>query len=64
MTIYQLIWLDESGYAPKSMQVERATDREVIDFAEHQTGQWDVIEIWDGNRAVCRCYNPGKAPKI
>jgi hypothetical protein len=60
MAIYRLLWLDEKGSTPKSMQIECLTDRQAIEIAEHQTGDYEVIEVWEGSRAVCRCGNPDK----
>jgi hypothetical protein len=63
MTTYRFLWLDERGYASKSMQIECVTDRQAIDIAEHQTGDYEMIEVWNGPRPVCRCGNPDKSKK-
>jgi hypothetical protein len=61
MTTYRLLWLDENGHAPKSKPIECATDHEAVDIAGHQTGDYAIIEVWDGPRPVCRLGNPDKA---
>ena len=61
MTTYRLLWLDENGYAPKSKPIECTTDREAVDIAERQTGDYAMIEVWDGSRPVCRRGNPDGA---
>jgi hypothetical protein len=58
MTTYRLLWLDRDGHALKSKQIECVTDRQVVDIAGQQTGNYEMIEVWDGTRAVCRCANP------
>ena len=58
MTTYRLLWLDENRNIPKSAQIECQTDRQAIDIAEHQTGDYDVIEVWEGSRLICHCDNP------
>ena len=63
MTTYRLLWLDENGHASKSKQIECATDRQAIEVAEHQTGDYVMIEVWDGPRPVCRLGNPYRAKK-
>jgi hypothetical protein len=63
MTIYRLVWLDNKGNVPKSAQIECRTDREAIGVAERQTGEYEVIDIWEGSRPVCRCGNPHKTKK-
>jgi hypothetical protein len=66
MTTYRLLWLDEKGNARKSTQIEGATDRQAVDIAGRQTGDYEAIEVWDGGRPVYRCENPkakrGKIP--
>ena len=63
MTTYRVLWLDEKQNSPKSKQIECLTDREAIDIAEHQTGKYEVIEVWNGSRLVCRCGNPDRTKK-
>jgi hypothetical protein len=63
MTTYRLLWLDERGNARKSAQIECATDRQAIEIAEHQTGAYKAVEVWDGARPVCRCGNPDKTKR-
>jgi hypothetical protein len=58
MTTYRLLWLDEKGNTPKSAQVECRTDRQAIDIAEHQTGDYDAIEVWEGYRFIWHYENP------
>jgi hypothetical protein len=60
MTTYRLLWLDEKGNARKSTQIECATDRQAVDIAGRQTGDYEAIEVWDGGRPVYRCENPDK----
>ena len=60
---YRLIWLDQDGRALKSTHVNCVTDDEAIDVAQQQTGDYAVIEVWDGSRAVCRCGNPREAER-
>ncbi|HET6308848.1 MAG TPA: hypothetical protein VFG12_16780 [Rhodopila sp.] len=54
MTTYRFRWLNEKGDAPKSMQIECATDRHAIGVAQRQTGDHELIEVWDGSWLVCR----------
>lgn len=54
MTTYRFRWLNEKGDAPKSMQIECATDLQAIAVAESQTGDYEVIEVWDEFWLVCR----------
>jgi hypothetical protein len=61
MTTYRLLWLDRDRHALKSKQIECVTDRQAIDIAGQQTGDYEMIEVWDGTRPVCRCGNPNKA---
>jgi hypothetical protein len=63
MTAYRLLWRDENGNALKSMQIECSSDRQAIEIAEHQTGDYAEIEIWDGPRPVGRCGNPNRSKK-
>jgi hypothetical protein len=42
------------------MQIECATDREAINIAGQQTGDYETIEIWDGPRPVGRYGNPDR----
>ena len=58
MTIYRVLWLDEKGNTPKSAQIECQTDHQAIDIAEHQTGDYDAIEVWEGSRLICHRDNP------
>jgi hypothetical protein len=60
MATYRFIWLDEKGNSRKSMQIECATDREAINIAGQQTGDYEAIEIWDGSRAVGQYGNPDR----
>jgi hypothetical protein len=34
------------------------TDRQAIDIAEHQTGDYDAIEVWEGSRFIWHYENP------
>jgi hypothetical protein len=63
MTTYRFLWLDEKGHLPKSMQIECGTDHQAIDIAQHQTGNYVVIEVWGGPRSVGRCVNPDQAER-
>jgi hypothetical protein len=63
MPTYRFLWLNERGNAPKSMQIDCLTDCQAIEIAEHQTGDYEVIEVWEGSRPVCRCGNPDKIKK-
>jgi hypothetical protein len=54
MTTYRFRWLNEKGHAPKCMQIECASDRHAIGVAAHQTGDHEVVEVWDGSWLVCR----------
>jgi hypothetical protein len=58
MTTYRLLWLDEDGYPLKSAHIECTTDRAAVDIARDHTGDFEVIEIWDGGRFICGCGNP------
>jgi hypothetical protein len=58
MTTYRLLWLDKKGTIPKSAQIECQTNRQAIEIAEHQTGDYDVIEVWEGSRLIRHCDNP------
>ena len=58
MTTYRLLWLDKKGNTPKSAQLECHTDRQAIEIAEHQTGDYGSIEVWEGSRFICHCDNP------
>jgi hypothetical protein len=42
----------------KSAHIECATDRAAVDVARDHTGDFEVIEIWDGGRFICGCGNP------
>jgi hypothetical protein len=61
MTTYRFRWLNEKGDAPKSMQIECATDLQAIGVAERQTGDYEVIEVWDGFWLVCRWLKAHRA---
>lgn len=60
MITYRLIWLDDNGHLPKSTHIECATDAQAIEIAQHQSGEYEAIEIWKGRRRVCRCSNPDR----
>jgi hypothetical protein len=60
MITYRFLWLDEKGNIPKSTQIDCVTDHHAINIAEHQTGDYETIEVWDGPRSVCRRDNPYK----
>lgn len=60
MPVYRLVWLDEKGNFRKSTQIDCAGDQQAVAIAERQTGDYEAIEVWDGNRPVCRCGNPDK----
>jgi hypothetical protein len=38
------------------MQIDCATDRQAIEVAERQTGDHEVIEVWDRCWLVCRWF--------
>ena len=61
MTTYRFLWLDVLGHPVKSKHIECATERQAIDIAEHQTGKFDVIEVWDGDRMVSRMPHVGNS---
>jgi hypothetical protein len=61
MTTYRFRWLNEKGHAPKSMQIECANDHQAIGVAARQTGDHEVIEVWDGSWLVCRWLKCHKA---
>jgi hypothetical protein len=60
MTTYQFRWLNEKGDAPTSMKLECATALQAIGVAERQTGDHELIEVWDGVWLVCRYSNRNK----
>jgi hypothetical protein len=60
MITYRLLWLDEKGNIPKSRQIDCATDRQAVAIAKRQTGDYEAIEVWDGDRLVFRLRNPDK----
>jgi hypothetical protein len=69
MPTYRIVWIDAQGTARKSRQVECLTDREAIEMAEQQIGDYERVEVWDGFRP-CRPYREsgqgqkGLAPSI
>ncbi len=63
MTTYRFRWLNAKGDAPESMQIECATDLHAIEVAERQTGDHEVIEVWDGCWLICRVQQPKQDQK-
>jgi hypothetical protein len=60
MATYRFIWLDEKKNITKSRHIDCVADDPVIEIARQQIGDYEVVEVWDGTRPVCRCGNPGK----
>lgn len=58
MTLYRLIWLDQTKNVVKSEEIECATDRVAINVAAHEIGGCLAVEIWHGKRPVCLYGNP------
>jgi hypothetical protein len=63
VTSYRFRWLNERGEAPESMQIECATDLHAIGAAKRQTGDHEVVEVWDGCWLICRYSNLKKMRK-
>lgn len=58
MRSYRLLMLDDDRLIIGSKTVTCPTDRDAIVTAEKLFGGAARIEVWNGDRPVCLCFNP------
>jgi hypothetical protein len=58
MKNYRLVMLNGDKHVLSSKIVACPTDSDAVSTAEKLFGSAARIEVWDGDRPVCLCFNP------
>jgi len=64
MTLYRLVMRDGANRVLKRATIDVRTDRDAVEAAEREVGDFARVEVWQEDRAVSLIGNPGEARKI